>query len=142
MVQQIKVLIPPVELPGGSGQINTVNAIVNLTDDDVAMISPSAFTSQPVDAHNPTGSAILQNLGFVGQGTGPVAVQAAFVAQSPAIVGTATAVNPANVAYTQADQTLLAAQVNNMKTDIANLRTTVNNLLTALQVTGGPQKSS
>lgn len=146
MVQQIKVLVPPVELPGGSGQITTVNAVVNLTDDDVAMISPTAFTAQPVDAHNPGGSAILQNLGFVGQGSGPVSVQAAFVAQDGALTSSQNSTTNATVG---ADGTTAATLANALKvsynalqTDVAALRTTVNNLLTALQVTGAAQKSS
>jgi hypothetical protein len=133
MVQQIKVLVPPVELPGGSGQITTVNAVVNLTDDDVAMISPTAFTSQPVDAHNPSGSAILQNLGFVGSGTGPVAVQAAHTTNTAV-----TVTGSAGTTYTTAEQGIINALV----TAVNALETSLTNLLTALQVTGGAQKSS
>lgn len=143
MVQQIKVLVPPVELPGGSGQITTVNAVVNLTDDDVAMISPTAFTSQPVDAHNPSGSAILQNLGFVGSGTGPVAVQAAFVAQNGALTSSQNATAAAtDLTTSEALANALKANYNQLQADVVALRTTVNSLLTALQVTGGAQKSS
>lgn len=156
MVQQIKVLVPPVELPGGSGQITTVNAVVNLTDDDVAMISPTAFTSQPVDAHNPSGSAILQNLGFVGQGTGPVSVQGAAVsavgaltsAQDGALTSTTLAL-PGSSYSTEAatintDFNALRTDVSNLRTqynaaqvDIATLRTTLNTLIANLSVTGG-----
>lgn len=135
MVQAIKVLVPPVELPGGSGLISTVNYTVNLTDEQVAMIEPAAFQAQPVDAHNPSGSAILQNMGFVGQGTGPVAVQAAHTTDTAAtvsgsFVGTGLSV-PADVTIIQ-----------NMLVAVNALKTSFDNLLTALQVTGGPQKSS
>lgn len=134
MVQAIKVLVPPVELPGGSGLITTVNYTVNLTDEQVAMIEPAAFQSQPVDAHNPSGSAILQNMGFVGQGTGPVSVQAAKTTDTAATVS-GTFVGGG---WTTAGDITLA---NNLVTQVNALKTSFDNLLAALQVAGGPQKS-
>lgn len=135
MVQAIKVLVPPVELPGGSGLITIANETVNLTDEQVAMIDPNAFNAQPTDAHNPSGSAILQNMGFVGQGTGPVAVQAAHTTDTAATVsGTFVGGGWS----TPGDITL----ANNLVTQVNALKTSLDNLLAALQVSGGPQKSS
>lgn len=143
MVQAIKVLVPPVELPGGSGLITIANETVNLTDEQVAMLDPNAFNAQPVDAHNPGGLAILQNMGFVGQGTGPVAVQAAFVAQNGALTSSQNATAAAtDLPTSEALANALKANYNQLQADVVALRTTVNNLLTALQVSGGPEKSS
>lgn len=130
MVQAIKVLVPPVELPGGSGLITIANETVNLTDEQVAMLDPNAFNAQPVDAHNPGGLAILQNMGFVGQGTGPVSVQGVFVAP----VATANA-NAQTGSYVQADVQSIATLANQLKT-------TLNALLASLEVAGGPMKTS
>jgi hypothetical protein len=130
MVQAIKVLVPPVELPGGSGLITIANSTVNLTDEQVAMIDPNSFNAQPVDAHNPGGSAILQNMGFVGQGTGPVSVQGVYVAP----VSTANA-NTQTSSYVQADVQSIATLANQLKV-------TLNALLASLEVSGGPMKTS
>ena len=78
MAHQVKVLVPPVELPE-VGLITTVNTIVTLSDQGFALISPNAFIST-VNAPNP----LLQDLGVVG-GSGPVTVQAAFEAQVGAL---------------------------------------------------------
>lgn len=155
MAHQVKVLVPPVELPE-VGLITTVNTIVTLSDQGFATISPTAFISDPPNAPNP----ILQDLGVVG-GSGPVTVQAAFVAAPAALTSAqdgaltssqnsttnATATSSQNSttnaatqtgSYVQADVQTIATLANALKTsynaaqsDLATAVTLVNALKTS-----------
>lgn len=155
MAHQVKVLVPPVDLPE-VGLITTVNTIVTLSDQGFATISPNAFISDPPNAPNP----ILQDLGVIG-GSGPVTVQAAFVAQNGALTSSqngaltssqnsttnATATSSQNStaaaatqtgSYVQADVQTIATLANALKTsynaaqaDLATAVTLVNALKTS-----------
>lgn len=154
---------PPLQIP---------DAQTTITLDDISFgrIPSSAFASSTTvpteltadksdDANAPyqglyysnTGSrtAYLQDLGTT---SGAISVQANFVAADAAL--TAVTVATANAAtqtgsYVQADVQTIATLANSLKTqlnallvDVTAIRTTLNAELTALQTTGGPQKSS
>lgn len=134
MPHQVRTNVVLVDLPG-VGRIENSGQVVTLQDSDFSLIPASAFSG---------GSPILTDLGVVGSSGDTATTQAAFVAQPAALTSaapaaltsaqnvTTNAVNPANAAYIQADQTTLAALANALKTsynaaqaDVAALRTTL-----------------
>ncbi len=134
MAHRVTVNVDQTKLPNG----NTygVGASVILTDDQFANLWGTAFSD-----------GTLTDSGYVG--VGAVSSQAPTVTPAAALTSsqnaTANAVNPANAAYTLADQTAVAALANSLKVsynalqvDVAALQTKVNALITALRTAGGP----
>lgn len=135
----VKTLVPHVDVPG-YGIVDVAQTTVNITQDAFNLIPAAAFSG---------GSPALQDMGAVPDPTDGVNTQAANVTAPAALTSTDTtspnAVNPANAAYTLADQTALAVLANELKTDhnalradVTALRATVATLLTALTGVGKP----
>lgn len=149
MPHQVKTLTDHVTLPNPGGTslvIDKSQTIVTLTDEQFSAIPPGAFVSEQYAEDSPTGQSgnvyqpyaftyvsggpYLQDMGETSAGSVVVTTQAAYVAQVGALTSTQIAAAPTQANY------------NALQTDVATLRSAVNSLLTALQVTGGPEKSS
>jgi len=162
-----KVGAPPLVIPDAQTVVTLDDDSFALIPPSAFASSTTVPTELPagltVDANAPyaglyysnTGSrtAYLQDLGTT---SGAITVQAAFVAADAALtsaaVGALTTTQTAGSSYTSNEQAMLNAAkadlasirtvVNQLVTDITSLRTAFNAELAALQVTGGPQKSS
>lgn len=152
MARRVQVHVVPAELPG-AGLITVVDTVVVLSDASFETLAAAAFVS-----------GALVDLGAVSTG-GAVVNQANFVAQQSALTsaqqGALTSSQNATTAAidlttSEALANALKANYNQLQTDVAALRTSYNALqvdmaatlakvnaeLTALQLAGGPQKSS
>lgn len=136
MPRSITVVTVPQEIPG-YGLVTVTNTNLVLADEYFESISGAAITNGWIVDHGPVGSGNLTQAAVV-------SLPAALTSSQNA---TTNAVTPANVAYTQADQTTIANLANALKVsynalqaDVAALRATLNAEMTALQAgSTGPQ---
>lgn len=139
-LHSVTTLVPLVTVPG-YGRVEASGTTVIITEADFQTIPSAALGTK------------LTNNGPVVDPTDGVVTQAALVTAPAALTSTdttsANAVNPANAAYTLADQTALAVLANELKVDhnalradVVALRATVNTLITSLTGVGKPMSAT
>lgn len=128
MSRTIKTLVANVEVPG-SGNIETAQTILTISDENFQRIPAAAFTASK-----------LQDLGST---TGAVSVVAPFVAAPAALTSAQNATaNGSDPATTQALANALKVSYNALQVDVAAVRTTLAATLVALKTAGGPMAAS